>query len=154
MSKASFSLGSISKLSIDMPSIDLEAWQRQNTISPVAPAPFGNDISAIEQKDRDLSLIEEGDEEAFPPLRGKEPNQYLSRKSLSALEVRNSRSHKAPSRTSNRPSKIFETSIRGSDYSTEEGSGMMDTQSSSDVINDLRNLSLQFDKHRSSRMAC
>jgi hypothetical protein len=154
MSKASFSLGSISKLSIDMPSIDLEAWQRQNTISPVAPAPFGNDISAIEQKERDLSLIEEGDEEAFPPARGKQTNQYLSRKSLSALEVRNSRSHKAPSRTSNRPSKIYETSIRESDYSTEESSGMMDTQSSSDVINDLRNLSLQFDRHRSSRMAC
>jgi hypothetical protein len=36
------------------------------------PAPFDcNDISAIKQKERDLSLIEEGEEKTPPPFSGK-----------------------------------------------------------------------------------
>lgn len=139
MSKASFSVGSFSNFNNDAPSIDIDAWTRQNTISPVNPAPFGHDISAIEQKERDLSLIEEGNEESFEGRRG---GQYLSRKTLSALEVRNARNRGLPGRAST----IKELPTRIYTSSTEESSNY--TESSSDVINDLKNLSLQIDEHR------
>jgi hypothetical protein len=146
VSKTPLSLGSLSTVNIDVQNVDLEAWQRQNTITPITPDPFGMDISAIEGKDRDLSLIEEGDEGS------RQGGQYRSRKSLSSLEARNSRSRKLPSRAPSQPSIPSRTmEPRGMDFYTEDSSTMDVTEISSDVINDLRNLSLQFDKHRGSR---
>ena len=139
MSKASFSVGSMSNMNMDMPSFDIEAWQRQNTISPVAPAPFGHDISAI--GDRDLCQIEEGDEDTFGSSRESGDQQYLSGKSLSALEVRNSRSRKIPGRAVSQPRTSYPIEERGA----------IDADTSSDVISDLINLSAQIDRHRRSR---
>jgi hypothetical protein len=145
MSKASlFSVGSVSS-NIDMQSVDLEAWQRNDAISSLAPSPFGHDISAIEQKDRDLSLIEEGDEE---DPRTVERRQNISRKARTEFEARKFRSG-LPTRSSHRRGKPTPKTSRVIDYSTEESS-TVDTDSSSDVINDLRNLSRQIETHRRS----
>jgi hypothetical protein len=85
MSKASlFSMGSLSN--IDMQSVNLlEAWQQNDVISSLAPAPFGHGISAIEQKDRDLSLNEEGGEE---DPRAVERRPYISAKARTEFEAR------------------------------------------------------------------
>lgn len=69
--------------------VDVEAWQRGSTVSGNTTLPFGHDISAIENK-RDLSLIEEGDEEATPPIRydkdSRSSRASSSRLSQSALQ--------------------------------------------------------------------
>lgn len=127
---ATLSLGSVSNINGDAQTFDLDAWQRPNVISTVTPAPFGHDISAIEQRDQ-LSLIEEGNESVS---RGR----THSKKKKSSLEVRNPKSRKG-SQSTRRPLPQM------SDNSAEESNS-----SSSDVINDLRNLSLQIDKHRRS----
>jgi len=145
LSKASlFSVGSLSN--IDMQSVDLEAWQRNDAISSLAPAPFGHDISAIEQKDRDLSNIEEGDEE---DPRAAERRQYISRKARTEFEARKFRSGRQSQLSSHRSGKPAPKTNRVIDYST-ESSTTDHTDSSSDVINDLRNLSRQIETHRRS----
>jgi hypothetical protein len=145
MSKVSlFSVGSLSN--IDMQSVDLEAWQRNDAISSLAPAPFGNDISAIEQKERDLSLIEEEDEE---DPRAVERRQYISRKARTEFEARKFRSGRQTQLSNHRRGKSAPKTNRVIDYSTEDSS-TAETDSSSDVINDLRNLSRQIETHRRS----
>jgi hypothetical protein len=129
--EGTLSLGSVSNINIETPNFDLKAWQKQNVISSVTPAPFGHDISAIEEKDH-LSVMEEGDEGALR-TRG---SQRLQNKARS--------SSRRYSRNRYAPSTIPET--RGRDSSS-EGSN----SSSSDVINDLKNLSLQIEEHRRSR---
>lgn len=61
----------------------LASWQQKNTINSSKSAPFGHDISAIgmlTDNQRDLSLIEEGEEEATPV---KYVEQYLDKEYLS-----------------------------------------------------------------------
>jgi hypothetical protein len=165
MSKASMSIGSLSHIEIGLPSMDLDAWQRQNTISPITPAPFGHDISAIEQsvldKDvsKDLSLIEEEDEESYP-------DKFSRQKSRSSLGVRKSRRSQAMEDISNRAqSQPTITGIRkfgrtGGGNFLSDGSSASEidmSESSEDVINDLKDLSAQFDllrrsSHRSRAM--
>ena len=121
------SLGSISNFNIETPNFDLEAWQQKNTISSFTPAPFGQDISAIE--DGDSSVLR---------ARGSQPTK---KKSSFSLEQRHSDYRQYAQMTYN-TSTIRETS--GRESSLEEGNS-----TSSNVINDLKNLSLQIDKHRS-----
>jgi hypothetical protein len=56
---------SMIQIDISHSSIDIEAWKNHNNmISPVTPAPFGADLSAIEcsmPQKKDLSLIDEDD---------------------------------------------------------------------------------------------
>ena len=200
------SVGSMSNLQIDMPSIELDPWQKVDTISPVTPAPFGNDISAIEhqEKEKDLSLIEEGNEDSFgasaiaaaiaarasrrhrKALDSSQGIGYSShhsqsrgsskRSSSSDLEIRKSRSStRKPSTTGNpsstaRQSHLSLSSVAAMSYPqttshmhgsmlgptnnesySQEDSKSIVSDSSSDVINDLRNLSLQIDRHRRAR---
>jgi hypothetical protein len=127
---ATLSLSSVSNIHIGTPNFDVEAWQKQNVISSATPAPFGNDISVIEQRDY-LSVMEEGDEGALK-IRG---SQRLKK---------NRPSSRRYSRNGYAPSTIPET--RGRNSSSEESNS-----SSSDVINDLKNLSLQIENHRRSK---
>lgn len=128
---ATLSLGSVSNFNIETQNFDLEAWQKQNIISSAA-APFGHDISVIEKRDQ-LSVMEEGDDGALR-TRG---SQRLQKSRPSSRQY---------SRKGYAPSTIPET--RGRDSSSCEESK---NSSSSDVINDLKNLSLQIEKHRRSK---
>lgn len=168
-----FSLGSFSKFSMDMQSsIDLggashQSSQRPNTIANGSSAPpFGHDISAIENH-RDLSLIAEEDDDeemghhhlarAQKQSRGKacrQDRQYSSstRKPFGsrAFDERRARSS---SRSRQGPaSHRFTFGRRQEAFDDSESSIDLDT-SSSDVIADLRNLSLQIEKQRNSRRA-
>lgn len=132
-----------SQIQVDTePQFDVEAWTRHNTISPVTPAPFGNDISAIEPNTRDLSLIlEASNEETTPATHGsrKSASSKLTHDALKDLEnqVLNIEWKKQ-----NRSHGLDDS------YFSEEGSyGASD---SSDVISDLKNLSLQINKQRAS----
>ena len=193
MNMSKGSLASMSNLQIDMPSMELDPWQNSDTISPITPAPFGNDISAIEHQDKekDLSLIEEGDDEdSFgasaiaaavaarknrfrKALDSSQSSGYGSRTGLgsSSLEVRNSRSRntKTTSNSTTLPSHLSLSSVAAMSYPrstnhmhgsmlgpsnesfSQEDSKSIVSDSSSDVINDLRNLSLQIDRHRRGR---
>jgi hypothetical protein len=114
------SIGSASRFSIDMPSIDLGAWQNagRNTI-PTGHAPFGHDISAIGK--RDLSLIQEesNDEEL----------------------VR--RTDSMGSNSNNENDGIHSSSRRTQKGLKNEFTDISLQSDSGDVIADLRNLSIQ-----------
>eukprot|EP00934_Nitzschia_sp_Nitz4_P000147 Nitzschia sp. Nitz4//scaffold24_size164493//52060//53331//NITZ4_002318-RA/size164493-processed-gene-0.103-mRNA-1//-1//CDS//3329544084//147//frame0 len=132
------SLGSISNINVvDNSNFDVHAWQQKNVISTKTPAPFGLDISAIEQRDQ-LSLIEEGNECVSR-------SRSQPKKNRSSLEVRNSKPRR-PVPSTRRPQKAVAASQRTIYPTLEEGNS-----TSSDVINDLKNLSLQIDRHRRSR---
>lgn len=135
---ATLSLGSVSNINISNTNFDLEAWQRPNIISSRAPAPFGHDISAIEQRDH-LSLIEEEDESV---LQTRGSQRQSKKKKISSLDKRSSASLQYSKKTYSR--NLPQPYTRES--STEES-----FSSSSDVINDLKNLSLQIDRHRGSK---
>jgi hypothetical protein len=200
-SKSNLSLTSLSNIHIDMPSMDLENWQRTDVISPITPAPFGNDISAIEQGDKDkgdMSLLEEMDGLAGFGVsavgrggrRSHNSTNIASREKYyrtasSAKEVRPWRSSRPSAgssphqsslprqyqvqppaqpyrghsyldrshRSRDAPSQLQDTRDESNDVSTEESSlGVASiSDSSSDVINDLRNLSRQIDRHRRGR---
>jgi hypothetical protein len=147
MSKDGISLGSISNIHTELPSFDLEAWQNKNTISPVTPAPFGHDISAIDDQNqtKDLSLIDEGSEDSYQDRAAKVQMQSRYRPSMNALEVRQSRSRPVPKQGYSQPS-----NSRMLDYSKDDSSSYR-SESSGDVINDLRNLSAQIDRHRRAK---
>jgi hypothetical protein len=121
-SKISFDASTISVNTTETNPMDLALWQHRNTIINSRFAPFGNDISAIENDNKkDLSLIEEGDESATPA----KSIEYLSKDYLSQRERRErSRGRNA-------------------------GSSFMSEQSdNADVIADLRNLSQQINHYR------
>ena len=138
LSKASFSVGSLSNF--DNQSIDLEAWQRNDAISALSVAPFGHDISAIEKNHRDLSLIEEGDEEDRNSSNNSGKDMTSKHHSRSGHSSRSSYQQR---RSAPRTNRVV-------NYSTESSSAMI-SDASSDVINDLRNLSLQIESHRRSK---
>lgn len=124
-----------SSLNVDIDNgIDMGAWTRQNTISPMTPAPFGHDISAIEPNGKDLSLVMESTDEDYTPASQKSAS--LTKSALRDLDE-----------------KIMNVAwnnrngFNDSYPSEEEGYEVSDH---SDVINDLNNLSLQIDKHRGS----
>ena len=101
--------------------LDLASWQQRNTINSRF-APFGHDISAIEMLNdnkKDLSLIEEGDESGATPVKPFE--EYLSKDYLSKRD------------------RNYQRSVSNNSYLSEQ---------SSDVINDLNNLSQQINRHR------
>lgn len=130
-----------SALDVDVDNaINMEAWTRQNTISPVAPAPFGNDISAIEQSQADLNLILEGtyDEKAPAPHRSK------SKLTKAALNDFDNKVFNIDWKKRTKPTKPNEL-LNDSSHSEEVSYEVSDT---SDVINDLKNLSLQINSHR------
>jgi hypothetical protein len=114
-------------------SVDVEAWQR-NTISPITPAPFGADISAIELDDKkELSAVEEG------PSMAEMSSGYLSTTSLRNLDW-NTHARKKQSSYS----MSTDNSKSMSDIS------LHDVDTSSDVISDLKNLSVQIQHCRAS----
>lgn len=124
-----------SSLQVDVgQNIDIEAWQN-NMISPITPAPFGHDISAIDKKD--LSLIEEGTDEDDTPA-SRQTASYLNRKALTRLDY----SELSPQKLTSKPKPKF---VNDSWYSEEESSHYSD---GSDVINDLKNLSRQIHRKR------
>lgn len=47
--------------------VDVDAWQKGSTVGNSTLPPFGHDISSIEVSKRDLSLIEEGENEEMTP---------------------------------------------------------------------------------------
>ncbi|KAG7354813.1 hypothetical protein IV203_004169 [Nitzschia inconspicua] len=170
------SLGSFSKFSMDMQaSIDLggathQSSYRPNTITNgTTVPPFGHDISAIENY-RDLSLIQEEDDDEemghhhLERARSKsggrasrKDHQYISstRRSI-GHRVYNGRHSKSSSRSrhcqATSSSHRFSFGRRHEDFDTLESSIDLDA-SSSDVIADLRNLSLQIEKQRKGRRA-
>jgi hypothetical protein len=114
-------------------SVDVEAWKK-NTISPITPAPFGADISAIELDDKQiLSMVEEGSSTA------EMSSGYLSSTSLRNLDwSTQTRKKQSPFGMSTDNSKsMSEISLQ-------------DIDDGNDVINDLKNLSVQIQQHRAS----
>ena len=80
-----------SNAATDPNALALASWQQKTTIKNSQFAPFGHDISAIEMLNdkKDLSLIEEGDEEATPVKSSSSSSmQYLSKDILSVQERR------------------------------------------------------------------
>jgi hypothetical protein len=170
------SLGSFSKFSMDMQaSIDLggsmhQSNYRPNTISHgTGVPPFGQDISAIE-KHHHLSLIQEEDDDeemghhhlararkngSSRPCRI--DHQFVSSRRSFRANAYEERPPKNTSRSRNHgqvpsSSRRFSFGRRNEGLDTSETSIDMDT-CSSDVIADLRNLSIQIEKQRKSRRA-
>ena len=136
-----------SSLQVDVASngVDVEAW-KNSTISPITPAPFGHDISAIDKKD--LSLIEEGTDEENTPA-SRVADTYLNKKMLSRLEYKDvtpvkwrSKVPKVASSSSSKPK-----FLNDSWYSEDDSSQCSD---GSDVIRDLNNLSRQIRRKRAT----
>lgn len=156
MSKDGMSLGSLSNINNEMLSFDVEAWQKKNTISQVTPAPFGNDISAIDDQNqtKDLSLIDEVSEDSYRYQErvAKQQKQRMYRhhsvnalgQPMNALEVRPIQSRPVSKGGYRQPSnsRMVDHSNDDSGYKSED---------SSDVINDLRNLSAQIERHRRAK---
>jgi hypothetical protein len=118
--------------------IDVEAWKKsKNTISPITPAPFGHDISAIDHK-KDLSHIEEASNEDVTPA--SRSGSYLSKESLTRMDF------SVPSRYSSASSKPYTSRTNESSEPSFVG------EEDSDVIKDLENLSVLFKSHRGSRL--
>ena len=114
--------------------IDMALWTQQNTISPMTPAPFGNDISAIEKTGKDLSLVVEASDEDYTPGSLKTNRSSLTQDALRDLD-----------------DKLLNVSWNqnnGSMHSEEDMAYEVSTPN--DVIRDLNNLSQQIDKHRAS----
>ena len=126
-----------SSLNVDIDNgIDMGEWTRQTTISPMTPAPFGHDISAIEPSGKDLSLVMEGTDEDYTPASQKSSRASLTKSALRDLDE-----------------KIMNVDWNHrncfNDSYQSEGEGY-EVSDHSDVISDLNNLSLQIDKHRGS----
>ena len=128
-----------------IPSIDSAAWLGRKQDPPA----FGNDISIIENNN-DLSLIQECEEDAntkdIETDLGKNnrlgidsQQQYSSsRCSRAKIDVRQSKG-----RLSNRSESYF---YHHGKYGEEGGDSELDITSTSDVISDLKNLSLQIER--------
>lgn len=125
-----------SELNVDVDGImDVEAWTRHSTISPVTPAPFGNDISAILPSQKDLSLIMEASQEDSTPASQKsKTNSKLTQSALQDLDDK--------VLNVNWNTKKNEESW----YSEEDSYAVSNT--SDDVISDLKNLSMQINRQR------
>jgi hypothetical protein len=144
MSKDGLSLGSISNIHTEAASFDVEAWQNKNPNF----APFGHDISAIDDQNqtRDLSLIDEGSEDSYQERAAKQQMLHHYRHPANALEVRQSRSRPVSKRGHSQPNNSHDL-----DYYNDDNNSYNTSESSGDVINDLRNLSAQIDRHRRAK---
>lgn len=133
--------------------VDVEAWKKKSVVQKDVFG--GNDISAITNK-KDLSLIEEGsegeEEAAMANSRhkskrrsaGKTSTAYLSEFALSDLERGERVISRQPSRASSSGGSRHQSSSSSrQSYSTRE------LEMSTDVIDDLKNLSHQIDHFRS-----
>lgn len=127
--------------------VDVEAWQK-NSISPITPAPFGHDISAIEDEvQRDLSMVEEcpsSQERSSAESSSASAFNYLSKNSLMSLANIERGSTEPPKRVS--PKNMYSMSTDDSNVMSE----ISLNDDGSDVISDLKNLSVQFQQHRAS----
>lgn len=143
ISKVSF--GSFSRYSMDMPSIDLGGAQKPNTISPGFHAPpFGSDISAIENH-RDLSLIQEEEDEEG----GGRNNRCLPPKPLAALDEKKDTSSLGSRNMSSKDRSSRHKHLTSHSYRSQESTdASSEIDTSSDVISDLRNLSILIKKQR------
>lgn len=139
-----------SELQVDSTqTVNVEAWQK-NAISPITPAPFGADISAIEdevQKD-DLSMVEECPSSQERSSSAESSNascfNYLSKNSLMNLANLERSSAEPPKRVT--PRNMYSMSTDDSNVLSE----ISLHDDNSDVISDLKNLSVQFQQHRAS----
>jgi hypothetical protein len=143
------SLGSISNLHLDFTSnFDIDAWQNPTFISSKVPAPFGHDISAIEQRDQ-MSMME-GDDNILRS-RGSNPRALHTKKSKSNSLHRPPAAKPTRSSTREYP---YSSSVAARytatipEVSSRESSSEVSMSNSSDVISDLKNLSMQIDQHR------
>jgi hypothetical protein len=151
--------------------LEIEAWEQEGSINRSTNMPFGHDISAIE-KNKDLSLIEEGDFEDVTPHKPeagiitlqqqKLKGQYLSRQAVFETDHRRGgRGASTGASSQQRPA----GSSRGTNNnnSTQGASSSLavsrppkvsiksnnnNTSAVNNVIDDLNDLSAQFDKHR------
>ena len=114
--------------------LDVEAWQKESTVQKDNSLFGGHDISAIESK-KDLSLIEECSEdgEETPKQQG-HAKRHLTEYSLSELE-RGDQRRRALSRSRRASRKAEPDTPSAPDY----------------VIDDLNDLSHQFNHYRQSR---
>jgi hypothetical protein len=134
-------------------SIDIGGSQRPNTIANgMQVPPFGHDISAIENH-RDLSLIEEeDDDEEIGGLSSRDAKKNNIRR-ISYSSSRRTFEGRHSSRSSrSRPSKHASRMYTYRQDEMFDASIDSDT-SSSDVIEDLKNLSMQIQQQRRSRRA-
>lgn len=146
------SLGSISNININNAStFDLEAWQNPTVISSRVPAPFGHDISAIEQRDQ-MSIMESDDHNALRTRgsqrlyhKSKMLNKSKSHRNHTASAARSSTSYPYPTKAATRHTATIP------EGHSRESSSDMSMSSSSDVISDLKNLSMQINQHRQSK---
>jgi hypothetical protein len=154
-------------------SLEIEAWEQEGTINRSTNMPFGHDISAIE-KNKDLSLIEEGDFEDVTPQKPetgvitlqqqKLKGQYLSRQAMFETDHRRggrgtgtgASSQQRPSGSSRGSNNDNNNSNQGASSSSSASrppkvsikGNNNNTSAINNVIDDLNDLSAQFDKHR------
>ena len=145
------SLGSLSLLHTENGKhFDLEAWQNPTVISSKVPAPFGHDISAIEKRDQ-LSMMD-GDDSM---LRVRGSHHSLHTRNPPKNEAFRHRNASNTVRSSTRPYPYSSSAARYTttipEGSSHESSADISMSSSSDVISDLKNLSMQIDQHRRSQ---
>jgi hypothetical protein len=127
-----------SQLNVDVDDIlDVDAWARHSTISPITPAPFGNDISAIIPNQKDLSLIMET---------SNKQSTLASKKTKASSKL----THSALQDLDNTILNNDWNSKKGNEKSwySEEENSYVGSSTSSDVINDLNNLSMQINRQR------
>ena len=122
----------VTSLQIEVNSLSVEV-RRNTMMSPITPGPFLTDISAIGPDDKEMSIIEEVSSAA------ETSSGYFSRSSLSFL---NRSTHSAKKKLS-RYSMSMDDSNNLSDISLDDDEGI-------DVINDLKDLSLQIRQQRTS----
>jgi hypothetical protein len=171
MNVSRFSIGSFSRFSLDMPSIDLGgasvARSKTNPRGMQIPN-FGHDISAIENH-RDLSLIQEEDDDEelghhhlaraqkkYGKRPTRHPQHYSSRRSFESKTYDtydSGRSRSLSNGRSRHPSPSSHFFSRQRDDVDTSGYSIDLDASSGDVIADLRNLSLQIQKQRKNRRA-
>jgi hypothetical protein len=118
----------------------LATWTRQNTISPISAAAFGNDISMIEPHgNKDLSLVMEGTDEEKTPASHRSKHSEVIPYVLNDLDnsiLNVSWERKKTSRD-----------IQDS-FQSDDDAFAYENSDISDIITDLNNLSLQIESHR------
>lgn len=141
----------ISELQVDSTqAVDVEAWKKGG-ISPITPVPFGADVSAIvDEGGGDLSMVQEcpssQERSSVADSSGSNASayNYLSKNSLMNLANLERGNLEPPKRVS--PTNVYSMSTDDSNVLSE----ISLNDDGSDVISDLKNLSVQFQQHRTS----
>jgi hypothetical protein len=156
--------------------VDVDEWRKGSTVTNTSSGntslPFGQDISAIEMiSKRDLSLIEEGENEEMTPhssvsggsnrLQSKQPSNMphpvrLSMQSLAEMEheQRRRRRQTAPGANPVRKAQSNQASLQPASKLPKKqkplpAAGPLNlNRSASDVIDELNDLSAQIDDYR------